>query len=833
MAMLSGGGQGSPQPPPQQPQPQPQPRPQPRPSAPLVTADQVDVASIMPHLIQQESSGQPGVLGPQTDYGRAEGLTQMLPATAQEMANRLGVPWRPELMRGTSQEAADYQRQLGQAYFEQGLRETGNLRDAFMYYHGGPDRSLWGPRTNRYADQLMARVQGGAPVSPITPTAGPSGGAESLSDEQLLAALNEQAASDVADDLPEPPAPDIRSPSGRRPITGAIMDPVTGGSQGQPIDVESLSPAQINSLGEGFRGQYIRQPDGSVALVRDIGEPTGDIGDPSQVGQSGIRYYEADPNMERMGAFSQALAEQVPFGMDYVRGITGAITGEGYSNTADLLDDAAAEQRQFNPNLRRAGGLAGFGASMGLPGVGAADRWVRGAQGAERLRRAALSGALFGGVYGAGTGRGGIDERITRGVEGAGIGAATGGAVQGVLDNVLPRMAAGSSPQRRLSRQGIDLTPGQMVESIPIAGPVVRQLEDQLTGIPFVGAAIQGARDVGTGQLNRIPLADALDAIGERLPRGVKPGNTGVEFVQGRMGAAYDDVLSRAQAQLDNDFVSETRGIMQTALDDLPTDHYERLARILATRVVDRADSSGQLAGDALKRVESDLRLQAERIRRTSRTDAYADDMADALMDIRGALRNAIARTTPTEAARLQDINRGYASLAMAERLAGGNVALGNGGIATAAQFSNVANEGLSRGQRARLGGRYSQLGADAREVLPNTVGDSGTSGRAVAALLLAGGATAAPVIGSAAVPVVAGMAAYTRPAQMLINGIYRATDPRQAAQALERLGLLAQKVPALQSYYQDAARHLQSLTSGDTAAAQGQPQPQSARLAQ
>jgi len=484
----------------------------------------------------------------------------------------------------------------------------------------------------------------------------------------------------------------------------------------------------------------------------------------------------------------------------------------------------------FNPNLRRAGGLAGFGASMFAPGVASADRWMRGAQGAERLRRAALSGALFGGVYGAGTGRGGIEERVTRGVEGAGLGAATGGAIQGVLDNVLPRVAAGDSPARRLSRQGIDLTPGQMVESIPIAGPVVRQFEDQLTGIPFVGSAIQGARDVGTEQLNRVPLADALDAIGERLPRGVKPGNAGVEFVQGRMGAAYGDVLSRAQAQLDNDFVSETRDIMQTALDDLPTDHYERLARILASRVVDQADQSGMLAGQTLKRVESDLRLQAERIRRTSRTDAYADDMADALMDIRGALRNAIARTTPDEAARLQDINRGYASLAMAERLAGGNVALGNRGIATGTQFSNVANEGLSRGQRARLGGRYSQLGADAREVLPNTVGDSGTAGRAAATLLLAGGATAAPVIGSAAVPVVVGMAAYTRPAQMLLNGIYRATDPRQAAQALDQLGQLAQKVPALQQYYQDAARHLQSLASEDTAAGQAPPQQQLAQ---
>ncbi len=120
------------------------------------------MAGLFDALIQQESGGRPGVVGPQTKWGRALGLTQMLPATAQEMARKIGVPWRPELLTAKDQGGAAYQRQLGQAYFNEGLQKTGNERDALRYYHGGPNRQQWGPKTNAYADQVLARVQGGS-----------------------------------------------------------------------------------------------------------------------------------------------------------------------------------------------------------------------------------------------------------------------------------------------------------------------------------------------------------------------------------------------------------------------------------------------------------------------------------------------------------------------------------------------------------------------------------------------------------------------------------------------------------------------------------------------
>lgn len=113
---------------------------------------------ILPALIQQESGGRPGIAGPQTQYGQARGLTQVLPSTGQGIAKKLGVAWRPDLMAGTSEAAVQYQRAIGQAYLEEALNATGNVTDALKYYHGGPNRRIWGPKTNAYATSVLRRL---------------------------------------------------------------------------------------------------------------------------------------------------------------------------------------------------------------------------------------------------------------------------------------------------------------------------------------------------------------------------------------------------------------------------------------------------------------------------------------------------------------------------------------------------------------------------------------------------------------------------------------------------------------------------------------------------
>jgi soluble lytic murein transglycosylase-like protein len=110
----------------------------------------------MPALIDQESGGDGTALSPKG----AMGSTQMLPGTAHQMAQKLGLPFRPDLLRSKAPEALQYQRRLGEAYLQEGLEATGNLRDALHYYHGGPDRRQWGQKTRAYANSIIRRLGG-------------------------------------------------------------------------------------------------------------------------------------------------------------------------------------------------------------------------------------------------------------------------------------------------------------------------------------------------------------------------------------------------------------------------------------------------------------------------------------------------------------------------------------------------------------------------------------------------------------------------------------------------------------------------------------------------
>jgi hypothetical protein len=167
--------------------------------------------AMLPKLIRQESGGRVGISGPQTKYGRAQGLTQMLPATAKAMAEAEGLEWRPELMTGTSPEAAEYQQQLGKAYLTEGIRETGDVRGGLMYYHGGPDRKQWRSKTQAYADAIT----GAAPAEE-----------DDLSDEELLLIASGQVAPPEEQAPPTtqapPGAPPPKAPVDKRPTSQAL-----------------------------------------------------------------------------------------------------------------------------------------------------------------------------------------------------------------------------------------------------------------------------------------------------------------------------------------------------------------------------------------------------------------------------------------------------------------------------------------------------------------------------------------------------------------------------------------------------------------------------------
>ncbi len=109
-------------------------------------------------IIGQESGGRYGV--PNAEGSGAMGVGQVMPQTAQALAKWVGLPFRPDLMRGTSPEARTYQDRITEAALQEAWNAGGgNTRTAAMYYHGGSNRDIWGPKTQRYADNIMARMR--------------------------------------------------------------------------------------------------------------------------------------------------------------------------------------------------------------------------------------------------------------------------------------------------------------------------------------------------------------------------------------------------------------------------------------------------------------------------------------------------------------------------------------------------------------------------------------------------------------------------------------------------------------------------------------------------
>lgn len=96
-----------------------------------------DMDALTHAMVSEESGFKPGIAGPMTKYGQAHGLLQMMDGTGQAIAIKLGLLWRPDLMRGTTPEAAQYQLKLGQAHFADLMQQYGNPAVALAAYNAG------------------------------------------------------------------------------------------------------------------------------------------------------------------------------------------------------------------------------------------------------------------------------------------------------------------------------------------------------------------------------------------------------------------------------------------------------------------------------------------------------------------------------------------------------------------------------------------------------------------------------------------------------------------------------------------------------------------------
>jgi hypothetical protein len=122
----------------------------------------VDLERFRRAIIEQESGGDYGIAN--AEGSGALGAYQFMPPTARALAERLGLPYRPELLQGSkgrSKEGRAYQDALGTAQLQDAIKfGGGDVGKAGAFHFAGPNKSGYGPKTREYEQDILRRYSG-------------------------------------------------------------------------------------------------------------------------------------------------------------------------------------------------------------------------------------------------------------------------------------------------------------------------------------------------------------------------------------------------------------------------------------------------------------------------------------------------------------------------------------------------------------------------------------------------------------------------------------------------------------------------------------------------
>jgi hypothetical protein len=387
-------------------------------------------------------------------------------------------------------------------------------------------------------------------------------------------------------------------------------------------------------------------------------------------------------------------------------------------------------------------------------------------------------------------------------VTNAGVGAATGGTLSAVGKAIAPGV---SDAVQRLAARGVTMTPGQIFSGNGMGGKIVKGLEDRIAGFPIIGDMITGAKnhsleDFANGQSNAalgpldrvgipsqgpglVPAGTVPPPVVPNFPTSVPKGMVGhdsVKFAGDTLGSAYDSIIPQTHTALDQPFWQSVTTRAAQAANELPP---ERAAQMQSTLsgVFNRLgtispNGATQIPGGMMQGVTTKLGQLSREYSGAADPDmrAMGRVYAGVLDDVKGA----VATSNPQLAPQLQAVNEGWANLVPAERAAAsasGNASGKLAGVFSPQQLRTAGRQGdNSVRDRATARGEAlaQQYAEDGIQVLPSSVGDSGTAGRASLLALPALGAAAMahPVAaaGLAATPLI-----YSRPVLQVINALY------------------------------------------------------------
>lgn len=122
----------------------------------------IDFERFRKAIIAQESGGDYGITN--AEGSGAMGAYQFMPPTARALAERLGLPYRPELLQGSkgrSKEGRAYQDALGTAQLQDAIEFGGDdIGKAGAFHFAGPNTKGHGAKTRQYEKDILRRYSG-------------------------------------------------------------------------------------------------------------------------------------------------------------------------------------------------------------------------------------------------------------------------------------------------------------------------------------------------------------------------------------------------------------------------------------------------------------------------------------------------------------------------------------------------------------------------------------------------------------------------------------------------------------------------------------------------
>jgi hypothetical protein len=247
-------------------------------------------------------------------------------------------------------------------------------------------------------------------------------------------------------------------------------------------------------------GVYVRDvnPD-ALAEVERL------LGDQRSPGASGMRELMQGLSFSLSDELEAAFVEAQARGENLNRRILGEEMPYTSRELGDLYVEALrGEQGQFRKRRPVTSTALNLIGGLGVPGGGAAGRFIQGGEGAGRIARAGAVGGGYGAAYGAGGAEGSLVDRAPEAAMGGLVGAGGGAVVQGGMN-------AGGAGLRALGARNAQRAAGRTPEG-RVRGVLARALErDTITPQDYLASldqAVPGQLPFERGGENLVGLAE-------------------------------------------------------------------------------------------------------------------------------------------------------------------------------------------------------------------------------------------------------------------------------------------------------------------------------------